>query len=136
MPQVYGDHMLADTARKRICGQVNSYVSGTHAVGANFRARGETKLSLNYRCQPSLVGNQISYVLWKEFMPVFRPFLGIPRHAPTVCGCLVTIASMLADVLGWYRNPSLLPITHERFFQLSTALEREVRPPSGLGVEP
>lgn len=46
MLQVYGDHMLADTARKRICGQVNSYVSGTHAIDANFRALGEIEMCL------------------------------------------------------------------------------------------
>ena len=85
--------------------------------------------------------NQEGFVLYKEFMPVFGPLLpttaggadsssgGSGRSAsssPTVCGCLIAVASMMADALGWGRNPSYLPIMHERFFQLTTELEKLV----------
>jgi hypothetical protein len=84
-------------------------------------------------------------VLYKEFMPVFHSLLpstagaesgsgGAPAPVgvgglagpPTVCGCLVAVASMMADALGWSRNPSFLVVVHERFFQFTMELERLV----------
>ncbi len=54
---------------------------------------------------------------------MLRPVLGIPMGAATVCGCLLSLASVLIDAVGWCRTRSYLPAMHERLFQLTNALE-------------
>ena len=38
-------------------------------------------------------------------------------------GCLLSIAGLFADVLGWAINPSFLPILHEEMYQVAHQLE-------------
>ncbi len=60
-------------------------------------------------------------------MPVLEVFLPPPHRRFSLAGRLLSIARMFVDVLGWAYNPSLLPILHEQFFQVSHQLECMVR---------
>ncbi len=132
MLQVMLDPLLSAAIRKDCVALVDDYVTGAAeapVLGVAMSALGcrgcELYLTWLFVCG-CVAENQCGYVLWKEFMPVFRPLLGLSTGVPTFCGCLITIARVLSDALGWSRNPSFLPIMHERFFQLTSELERAV----------
>ncbi len=73
-----------------------------------------------------VVANQEGFVFRKEFLPVLQPLLGLEQGPPTTRGCLLTIASIFVDTVGWRYNPAYLPVVHDRLHQLASALEHAV----------